>query len=43
MKSTICDKVVTKSGNAMVVNLTKELKMVGADFGDVVRITIEKI
>ena len=43
MNSTTCDKVVSKSGSAMVVHLTKELKMLGADYGDVVRITIEKL
>lgn len=43
MNSTKCDKVVMKSGNSMVVNLTKELKMLGAELGDVVRITIERL
>lgn len=43
MNSTVCDKIVMKTGNSMVVNLTKELKMLDMNVGDVVRITVEKI
>lgn len=43
MDSTTCDKIVMKSGNSMVVKVTKELKMLDVDVGDVVRVTIEKI
>lgn len=43
MDSIKCDKQVTKGGTSMAINLTKELKMLGVDFGDVVRITIEKL
>lgn len=43
MDSTTCDKIVMKSGNSTVVKLTKELKMLDVDVGDVVRVTIEKI
>lgn len=43
MDNVICDKIVMKTGNSMVVNLTKELKMLDLTIGDAVRITIEKI
>lgn len=42
MNKTTCDKMIVKNGNSLSVNITKELKMLNATAGDVVKITIEK-
>lgn len=37
------DKEITVSGNSLVVKVTKELRIMGLDAGDKVRVTLEKI
>lgn len=37
----IATKCVRKSGNSLTLNLTKELKAMGLDSGDFVKITLE--
>jgi len=36
-------KPITASGNSLVVNVTKEVKMLNLGLGDKVRITIERV
>lgn len=38
-----CDKIITASGGSLTVNITKELRSLGLDKGDIVRITIVKV
>lgn len=43
LTKTTCDKIVTVSGNALVLNVSREMKMLGVEKGEIVRITLEKI
>lgn len=36
-------KKVTKLGNSLVITLTKELRVMDIDEGDLVKITVEKV
>lgn len=43
LTETTCDKMVMQSGNALMINVSREMKILDIEKGELVRVTLEKI
>lgn len=43
MDRMVCVKAITRNGNSLTVNITHEVKLMGLDRGDKVRVVLERI
>ena len=43
MDKIVCVKPITKNGNSLTVSITHEIKLIGLDRGDKVKVILERI
>lgn len=43
MDKMVCVKTITRNGNSLTVNITHEVKLMGLDRGDKVRVVLERM